>query len=116
MSTASYILNRAMLHPNVELTPYELLRGRKIVINHMRTFGCSCYLDNNGKENQRKFDSWSDVGVFLGYSKRSSAYRVLNKRLMKIEESIHVTINEEQKGMQHLFDPKEDEFIFPSSL
>ena len=105
-----------MLRPSVELTPYELLRGRKPVINHMRIFGCRCYIHRNRKENLGKFDSRSDEGVFLGYFTRISAYTFLNQRLMKIEVSIHVTFDEDEKGMQHLLDPEEDEFIFQSSL
>ena len=58
----------------------------------------------------------SDEGVFIGYSMRSSAYTMFNKRLIKIEESVHVTFDENKKGMQHLLDLKEDEFIFQSSL
>ena len=57
-------------------------------------FGCKCYVLNNGKENIRKFDEKVDVGIFLGYSLSSHAYRVYNKRLTTIEESIHVVFDE----------------------
>ena len=48
----------------------------------------------NTKDNIGKFDPKSDVGIFLGYSNTSKAYRVYNKRTMVVEVSMHVTFNE----------------------
>ena len=36
----------------------------------------------------------ADEGIFLGYSQSSKAYRVYNKRLLIVEESVHVTFND----------------------
>ena len=41
-----------------------------------------------------KFDSKSDVGIFLRYSNTSKVYRVFNKRTSVVEESMHVTFDE----------------------
>ena len=41
-----------------------------------------------------KFDSRSDEGIFLGYSSISKAYRVYNKRTMKVMETVNVVIDE----------------------
>ena len=41
-----------------------------------------------------KFDSRSDKGIFLGYSFTSKAYRVYNKRIIKVMEIVNVVINE----------------------
>ena len=57
---------------------------------YLREFGCKCFVLNNGKDDQRKFDPRSDERVFVGYSSSSKAYRVFNKRTQCIEESIHV--------------------------
>ena len=35
-----------------------------------------------------------DIGIFLGYSSTSKAYRVFNKRTLVIEESMHVVFDE----------------------
>ena len=40
-----------------------------------------------------KFDSQSDEGIFLGYSSTSKAYRVYNKRTMKVIETMNVVID-----------------------
>ena len=45
-------------------------------------------------EHRGKFDEKADEGIFIGYSRHSKAYRVFNKRLLKIVESVHVTFDE----------------------
>ena len=57
-------------------------------------FGCSCFVLNNGKENLGKFDEKADLGIFIGYSLTSHAYKIYNKRLMIVEESVHVVFDE----------------------
>ena len=61
---------------------------------HLKVFGCRCFILNNGKENPGKFDEKADNGIFIGYSSTSHAYRVYNKRLMTVEESVHVAFDE----------------------
>lgn len=51
---------------------------------------------NNGKDNLGKFDARSDEGAFMGYSSTSKAYRVLNKRTLCVEESVHVKFDESE--------------------
>jgi len=75
-------------------TSFELFNGRKLNIGHLKLFGCKCYISNNGKENLDKFDEKVDSGIFLGYSLSSHAYRVYNKILMTMKESIHVVFDE----------------------
>ena len=94
VNTACYIINRAMPHPILDKTPYELIKGIPPNISHLRTFGCKCFIHNNGKDNLGKFDPRSDKAIFLGYSSSSKAYKVLNMRTQKFEESVHVVFNE----------------------
>ena len=79
INTTCYTINRCMTRPLLEKTPYELLKGRKPNISHLRVFGCKCFIHNNGKNLPGKFDARSDNGIFLGYSTHSKANRVLNK-------------------------------------
>ncbi|XP_075080411.1 uncharacterized protein LOC142165921 [Nicotiana tabacum] len=74
--------------------PYELINGKKPKITHLRTFGCKCYVLNNGKDQLEKFDAKSDEGILLGYSPQSKAYKVYNKRAYCVEGSVHVLFNE----------------------
>ncbi|KAH9780462.1 hypothetical protein KPL71_008083 [Citrus sinensis] len=93
VNTACYVLNRVLIRPNLNKTPYELWKDRKPNIGYFKVFGCKCFVLNT-KDNLGKFDSKSDVGIFLGYSNSSKAYRVYNKRTLVVEESMHVTFDE----------------------
>jgi len=100
VSIACYVMNHVLIKPILKKTWYELLNGRKPNIGHLKVFGCKCYILNNGKESLGKFDAKSDKGIFLGYSLSSHAYRVYNKKLMTVEESIHVVFDETNKAEQ----------------
>ncbi|KAH9671627.1 Integrase catalytic domain-containing protein [Citrus sinensis] len=62
-------------------------------IGYFKVFGCKCFILNT-KDNLGKFDPKSNVGIFLGYSNSSKAYRVYNKNTLVVEESMHVTFDE----------------------
>ncbi|GKB32030.1 retrovirus-related pol polyprotein from transposon TNT 1-94 [Tanacetum coccineum] len=74
-------------------TPYELLRGRKPILDYFKVFGSKCFILNT-KDYLTKFDPKSYEGVFLGYSQNSKAYIILNKHTRKIEESLNLTFDE----------------------
>jgi transposase InsO family protein len=44
INTACYYINQLYCHPMMELTPYELLNGRKPNIEYFWGFGCKCYI------------------------------------------------------------------------
>jgi len=46
----NYVLNRCLIHPIFKKIPYELFKCRKPNIFYFRTFGCKCFIYNNGKE------------------------------------------------------------------
>jgi len=93
VNTACYVLNRVLIRPSLDKTPYELWHDKIPNIGYFKVFGCKCFILNN-KEKLGKFDSKTDVGIFLGYSSTSKAYRVFNKRTLVIEESMHVVFDE----------------------
>ncbi|KAH9723261.1 Integrase catalytic domain-containing protein [Citrus sinensis] len=93
VNIACYVLNRVLIRPNLNKTPYELWKDRKPNIGYFKVFGCKCFVLNT-KDILGKFDPKSDVGIFLGYSNSSKAYGVYNKRTLVVEESMHVTFDE----------------------
>ena len=95
VNTACYILNHVSTRPIIKKTPYEIWNERKSNIYYFYVFGCKCFILNNEKDNLGKFDAKSDEAIFLGYSSNSKAYRVFNKKTLTVEESIHVTFNED---------------------
>jgi len=99
VSTTCYVLNRVLTRPMLKKTPYELFKGRKPSVSHLKVFGCKCFILNNGKDNLGKFDSKSDEGIFLSYSLHGHAYRTFNKRTKLVEESMHITFDETKQNM-----------------
>lgn len=83
-----------MIRPTLNKTPYELLKGRKLNLAHLCSFGCVCYVLNNINDALGKFDAKRDEGIFIRYSSHSKAYKVYNKRKKCVEESAHVIFDE----------------------
>ncbi|GJV09860.1 retrovirus-related pol polyprotein from transposon TNT 1-94 [Tanacetum coccineum] len=93
IDTVTYIFNRVYIRNFIDKTPYEILRNRKPSLEYFRVFGCKVFILNT-KVHLTKFDPRSYEGVFLGYSQTSKAYIVLNKEIVRIEESLNVIFNE----------------------
>ena len=106
VNTACHTVNRVYFRPGTKKTPYELWKGKKPNVKYFRIFESTCFILKD-RENVGKFDSRSDEGIFLGYSSTSKAYRVYNKRTMKIMETVNVVIDESsdsssEKGIEEL--------------
>ena len=89
INTSYYVINRVSIRPMLSKTPYELYKGRKPNILHLRSFGCKCFILNNGKYLIGKLDAKSDDTIFIGYALNSKAYKVFNKTSLIVEKSIH---------------------------
>nr|GEX56972.1 integrase, catalytic region, zinc finger, CCHC-type, peptidase aspartic, catalytic [Tanacetum cinerariifolium] len=77
--TACFTQNRLIIDKRFDKTPYELINNGKLNIKLFRVFGCRCYLLND-YEDVGKVKAKGDIGVFVGYSKESVAFRIYNKR------------------------------------
>ncbi|GJW60717.1 retrovirus-related pol polyprotein from transposon TNT 1-94 [Tanacetum coccineum] len=93
ISTACYTQNCCIIHRRFDKTPYELINGRKLDISFLYVFGALCY-PKNDREDIEKLGAKGDIGFFIGYSANSCAYRVYNRRTMKIMETMNVTFDE----------------------
>ena len=93
VNTACHTVNRVYFRPGTKKTPYKLWKGRKPNVKYFTFVGSTCFILKD-RENVGKFDSRSDEGIFLGYSSTSKAYRVYNKRTMKVMETVNVVIDE----------------------
>nr|GEW84798.1 hypothetical protein [Tanacetum cinerariifolium] len=69
------------------------MNKRKPNIKFFHVFGCRCYLLND-YEDVGKLKAKGDIGVFVGYSKESTAFRIYNKQTHKIHESVNVNFEE----------------------
>nr|GEX81868.1 hypothetical protein [Tanacetum cinerariifolium] len=93
IATACFTQNRSIIHKRFDKTPYELINKRKLNIKFFRVFGCRCYLLNYYKD-VGKLKAKGGIGVFIGYSKESAAFRIYNKQTRKIHESMNVNFDE----------------------
>nr|GEZ98729.1 retrovirus-related Pol polyprotein from transposon TNT 1-94 [Tanacetum cinerariifolium] len=93
ITTACFTQNHSIIHKHFDKTPYELMNKSKPNIKFFRVFGCRCYLLND-YEDVGKLKAKGEIGVFVGYSKESAAFRIYNKQTRKIHESVNVNFNE----------------------
>nr|GEW15355.1 retrovirus-related Pol polyprotein from transposon TNT 1-94 [Tanacetum cinerariifolium] len=93
IATAFFTQNHSIIHKHFDKTPYELINKRKPNIKFFRVFGCRCYLLNDYEDVGKLKAKW-DIGVFVGYSKESAAFRIYNKQTRKIHESVNVNFDE----------------------
>nr|GEX94267.1 retrovirus-related Pol polyprotein from transposon TNT 1-94 [Tanacetum cinerariifolium] len=120
IATACFTQNRSIIHKRFDKTPYELINKRKPNIKFFRVFECRCYLLND-YEDVGKLKAKEDIGVFVGYSKESAAFRIYNKRTREIHESVNVNFDElpEMASKQFSLEPglsknKTGKFLNPS--
>jgi transposase InsO family protein len=73
LKTAVYILNRVPTK-TVPKTPFELWKGWKPSLRHMRVWGCSSEVRIYNPQ-EKKLDPRTISGYFIGYAERSKSYR-----------------------------------------
>ncbi|GKC03224.1 retrovirus-related pol polyprotein from transposon TNT 1-94, partial [Tanacetum coccineum] len=93
IATTFFTQNRLIIHKRFDKTSYELINKRKPNIKFFHVFGSRCYLLND-YDDVGKLKAKGDIGVFVGNSKESAAFRVYNKRTRKIHESVNVNFDE----------------------
>ena len=84
--TAVYLINRTpskLLHNK---TPYEMLFNKPPPFEHLRCFGCLCFVSTL-PHNRHKFASRARKCVFLGYPHGIKGYKVLDLD----SNSIHIS-------------------------
>nr|GEU55354.1 hypothetical protein [Tanacetum cinerariifolium] len=66
---------------------------RKLDISFLHVFGALCY-PKNDREDIGKLGAKGDIGLFIGYSADSCAYRIYNQRTKKIMETMNFSFDE----------------------
>ena len=106
---ASYIINRVATRSLSSQTPYEVFKGRKPSVEHLRVFGCIGYVKVN-KHHLRKLDDRSRSLVHLGTEPGSKAYRMFDPTNQRIVVSRDVTFDEDKSWRwSNKLDGKEEE-------
>ena len=71
--TAAYIPNRILTKALENKTPLEAWNGTKPSMNHLKVFGCVCYV-HILDEKRKKWDDKSKKTIFVGYSSQTKGY------------------------------------------
>nr|GFB85015.1 hypothetical protein [Tanacetum cinerariifolium] len=77
IAAACFTQNSSIIHKRFDKTPYELMNKRK-----------------PDYEDVGKLKAKGDIGVIVGYSKESAAFRIYNKQTRKINESVNENFDE----------------------
>jgi transposase InsO family protein len=96
MDTAAYVRNRVTAN-GLPKTPYEMFYGKKPDISNLRVFGCKTTIYKPAKDRD-KLDALSDECVFMGYSRHSKAWRLLevtDSQAICVVESANVIFQED---------------------
>ncbi|EOY17849.1 Copia-like retrotransposable element, putative [Theobroma cacao] len=94
-NTAVYLQNILITQAVNNETPYEAWYSTRPSVDHLRIFASICYL-HVPEELRDKLQPKAKLGVFIGYSQQSKAYRIYQIESGKVSVSIHVTFDEEQ--------------------
>ena len=83
LNTANYLRNRSATSSLGIFTPFEVYKGFKPNVGHLRRFGCTAYVHIR-KEKRDKLDGKSLKCIFFGYSETSKGYRFYNIETDKV--------------------------------
>jgi len=93
VNTASYLLNHMTTRVLRDKTPYEIWYGFKPNVDHLKVFGSPCYV-LQPKVKRRKLDQKADMGILIGYSTKSKAYKIYDLKSNKVVIARDVKVSE----------------------
>lgn len=74
---AAYLVNRMPLSSLKHTVPYAKLFQQSHLLNHLRIFGCLCYISTTNVH-RSKFDPRAQTGVSIRYAVTHKGYKVYN--------------------------------------
>ena len=97
LETAAYILN-LVPSKSVPKSPFELWKGRKPSLNHIRIWGCPAHVLNKKAD---KLESKTEVRLFVGYSKETKGSYFYSPEDQKVVVSTNAWFLEEDFITKH---------------
>jgi len=91
--TATYLINRMPTKVLKGKTPFEILFGQVPAYDHLRVFGCLCFMTTS-KHGKDRFHDRAKACVFMGYPFGKKGYRVMELETSKFHESRDVIFHE----------------------
>ena len=98
LETTTYILNMVP-SKSVLKTPMEMWTSRKLILSHIRIWGCPAYVL---KQSSDKLDAKSELCWFVGYPKGTRGNNFYNKYDMKVFVISNAKFMEEEYIMNHI--------------
>nr|GFA56301.1 retrovirus-related Pol polyprotein from transposon TNT 1-94 [Tanacetum cinerariifolium] len=93
VATACFTQNHSIIRLRHGKSPYELLHSKLPDLSFFYVFDTLCYLTNDS-ENLGKLQPKADIRIFIGYAPTKKAFRIYNRRIRRIVETIHVDFDE----------------------
>ncbi|KAG7583619.1 Integrase catalytic core [Arabidopsis suecica] len=93
--TACYLINRTPTKILQDKSPFEVLTKTKPSLDHLRVFGCVCYVLVPGDQ-RNKLQAKSTKGMFIGYSTTQKGYKCYVPESRKVLVSRDVKFVEEK--------------------
>nr|GEW46874.1 ribonuclease H-like domain-containing protein [Tanacetum cinerariifolium] len=94
VNTACYVLNRTLVIKPHNKTPYELIRGRPLLIDFIKPFGCPVTILNT-RDSLGKFDGNVDEGFFVGFLETTPNVKVNGPDWLFDIDSLTISMNYE---------------------
>ena len=91
--TATHLINRMPTKVLGGRTPFEVLFGTAPSYEHLKVFGCLCYMTTI-KHGRDKFQDRAKACVFMGYPFGKKGYRVMELETSKFYESRDIIFHE----------------------
>lgn len=98
---AGYLINMTPTKILNGKTPFKLIYGRPPPLNHLRVFGCLCYVHNQ-KHGGDRFANRGTRYVFVGYPFNKKGWKVYNLETGVVTVSRDVIFNEIEFPFQEL--------------
>ena len=92
--TATYLINRMPTKVHKGKTPYEFLYGKTPTYDHLRTFGCLCFM-STPKQGRDKFQPRAKPCVFMGCPFGKKADKVMDLEIQKFHVSRDIIFHED---------------------
>jgi hypothetical protein len=86
VNAAVYVLNMSLMKSIDDMTPFETWHGRKLMVHHLKTFGCIIYVWNT-TPHLMKLEDHGRKMIFVGYESGSKVDRAYDP----ITKCAHVT-------------------------
>ena len=93
--TACYLINMIPTRILENQSPFEVLNKSRPVLDHMRTFGCVCYVLVLG-EMRNKLEAKSTKAMLIGYSASQKGYKCFDPTARRVLVSRDVKFMEDK--------------------